>query len=126
MIKILFLSLILLSGNAYADWTLVSTTTKGDEFFVDNQTLKREGASRRIWMMTNFGSPIDFSQQKVYSQKEFIEFNCAEDKARTLTNILYSEKNGQGAIIDRLTLEPTWSYPVPQTSFYTVAKKVCR
>lgn len=125
--KIVALTILLMLSNfAHADWTLVSTSTKGDEFYIDALTLKKDGISRKIWVMTNFGIPVDYKQQKVLSQKEFVEFVCPEDKSRTLTYALYSEKNGQGSMIDRLTFEPPWNYSIPDTSFYTVTKKVCK
>ena len=119
-------SMIIFSSIAYADWTLVSTSAKGDEFYLDTQTLKKVGSLRRIWIMTNFGSLREFTQTQVLSDVSMVEFNCSEDKFRTLTYVLYSDKNARGNIIDTLVPEPSWAYSVPNSSFYSVAKKVCK
>lgn len=127
MKKIIFTLLIIaFAGFAHGAWTSIAISNKGDEFFIDTQTLKKDGSSRKVWTLTNYVSHMEYKQQKVVSTKEFVEFDCANDRSRSLTHYLYSEKNGQGTIIDTLNEPPVWSYAVPDSAYYSVLKRVCK
>ena len=52
------LSLLLITTNAYAEWTFYSSDDKGNVRFYDKSTIKRNGDKVKVWKYTNF-SPND-------------------------------------------------------------------
>lgn len=56
MKKIFFLLTILISLNVLADWIFVITNTSNDYFYIDPQTIAKEGNKVRFWTKTNYNN----------------------------------------------------------------------
>jgi hypothetical protein len=126
MKKLLITALLLLSQQVMASWMLVSTSVSGSSFFIDFSTLKIINKNKRVWVLSDYQKPIDAFSKPVYSAKELIEFNCYEMKYRPISQVVFSGNKGEGEIIQILNESPQWSFPLPDSSFDTITKAVCK
>ncbi len=70
--------------------------SQGDYFvitsYVDLSTIRIEGNRRKIWTLLNTDKPIG----RIRSSKSLIEFDCKEEKARTIYSVAYYGNMGSG------------------------------
>ena len=60
---------ILISFNSYGEWTLITTTDRGDSYFVDLETIKKQKAYVYYWELVDYVIPI---QDIAYSSKNYM------------------------------------------------------
>ena len=116
----LFLILTMLSCSASAAWTEVTKNDVGDTFYIDFDTLKKDGQKRTYWQWTDFKEPIG----KYYSSRLKFILDCGQE---TLISVSVSYFTQNGLRGESLDPEPTGKvvHVVPNTSGSTIMSKVC-
>lgn len=91
-----FLLLIAVTA-AQAEWVAVDAAAKpGEAHYFDPQTLQKNAQFRKIWILSSY----DNKQKGGYhAAKSLYEFDCAHEKARSTTLLLYPDKKASGAVI---------------------------
>lgn len=93
---IAFLSAIHLC--AWADWVEIGKNEQGT-FFVHTDTIQRSGDIVKMWYMVDFKLlQVDNSTRSFLSTKDQSEYDCKEQRARTIYYNNYTEKMGTGKI----------------------------
>ncbi|HQV89780.1 MAG: surface-adhesin E family protein [Nitrosomonas sp.] len=80
-----------------AHWIALDSAAKqGEAHYFDPDTLHRDGQFRKIWVLSSYDE-----KQKggYYSVKSLYELDCMENKARSITMLLYPDKEGAGTVI---------------------------
>lgn len=101
--KKLILLLTLISTSAMAEWTAItiSDSDNPDIYYIDKQTIKKEGGKATSWMMVNYAEPREFSSGQFYlSAKNKILYDCKNDIHKLLSTVLYEKSYGGGKVIN--------------------------
>ena len=102
MMKRLLIGLMLLmtAGAANAEWTLIGSS--GDEFiqYVDLATIRRNGNLVKMWDLADFKTVQKSAAGESYlSNKIQTEYDCKEEKSRSLAFTWFSGKMGSGKVV---------------------------
>ena len=121
-IKTLLLLSLFVTGAAWAEWREVDKTDSFT-FYIDLATLRKEDNLRKIWLLAN---ATQRSVTGSISTLSKYEYDCKNDRYRSLAFSAYSEPMATGKMIDSINGEPTvWREIVPESSGYLVSKIVC-
>lgn len=121
MIKFLFLSLLLLLPIAgRCEWTFVSEGTDVIQY-MDIDKVKQNGKLVKVWTLYD----IKKSAKQHKSVVMLREFDCREEKERTLQGTFYSGQMAKGSPVKSFTDIDEWSYVTPGTVSYTLMDFVC-
>ena len=106
--------LALSSGNAVADWALMSMNI---EFLVyaDGATSQRIGNIVRMWTMRDRFSSQIIEDQAYLSSEMQNEYDCKEKKWRQIYVLRYSGRMGAGRVFPFHTLNVNWESVLPGT-----------
>jgi hypothetical protein len=101
------LLLVLISGNAIADWKYITTNDIGNDFYVSSESIKESGWNKRIaWELVNYppNAPQPYKSGIVKQ-----EYECTGYKVRTLYASSHSQPFGKGEVLHRdSTPKMTW------------------
>ena len=117
---LIFFSL-LLSGNVYAEWELVSMRDNGNTHFLDFKSKKIDGNNLYIWVLSNYkNNNYEFKSAKIYLQIE-----CKTGKYRHASLVTYKEIMGKGSPSIE---EPdqTWQASPPGSIGGDLVKAACK
>jgi len=99
MRKAILMVLLVVSGNALAEWVMVSQT-KYATGYIDPATIARDGNHAKMWTLVDDRARIKFIGGSPFmSIKSHEEFDCRENKLRTLVYSLHSGNMGEGEVI---------------------------
>ena len=93
--------LLLVSTNAFAEWTWVGGTEYGDdgfEVYVDLETIHKKGNKAKMWRMYSYNiqKTMEDKNNKYWSSRGINEFDCIEATSKTLAFSYLTEKMGSG------------------------------
>ncbi len=80
----------------------------------------------RVWTRVEFFRPDVLDNQVVRSLRELVEFDCDQQRSRTLATELFPGANLTGAKIEEKKSEAEWSFNSPGGLLSLVANDVCR
>ena len=125
---LLILSLLLISTNAYAEWTFYSKPVDGTVLFYDKSSVKRNGNNVRVWKYVNF-SPNNEKAKSINmsSLRELYEIDCVNETYIPLSMQSYTKPDLEGEetdVPDNYLLKT--NYIVPNTTNATLMKLVCK
>ena len=118
--------LLLSSAPAYAEWVVVSGNDEvGMTAYVDTDTIRRKGNQVKLWQLYDFKTvQTDASASGPYlSLKGQREYDCAEERDRTLTATWFSGNMGHGSLVQFDSDEKKWQ-PVPPSSINQILWKL--
>jgi hypothetical protein len=124
--KTLLLALALLvTGSAWADWVLV-TTTDVNRIYIDPTTIRKMGGLRRVWELQDWELSKDSGHNSLRSR---VEFDCEEKRRRPIVHNLHNGLWGTGRIIMTEDYDAkgtsSWSYIEPGTIGQAILDAVC-
>ncbi len=110
LVSILFLAF---STSATARWFIVADDLS-HRHYIDETTIKRDSNNIKAWFLKTKYDSTELSEE--HSSSKFLtEFNCKDEKVRTLTRIDYSHANGNGDVVTSIREPSDWAYIVPNT-----------
>jgi hypothetical protein len=127
--KYLLVLLLLVNFPARANWELVAENNNGDTFFVDFQTLLKQGSRVKFWRLLNYSKPTDMSGLNVLSLRGRIEIDCNEQTSRILTATAHSQNYAKGSELWALSsdeLDGKWTHTVPNSTMWIILQRVCK
>ena len=112
---------------SFAEWEIIAWSNEVSSY-IDTSTLRSKGSIRRIWNMDNIsGEQQTIKGQKYSSVATLIEYDCKEDKYRSLQSTFYSGGLGTGSPVHtaQSSTEARWTYHAPGSIGARVAQAVC-
>ena len=80
-----------------AEWVIVSAESEQTEtHYFDPESAKRNGQYRKVWVLSSYNEEQVGGYRSV---KSFYEFDCKEERARSYTMLLYSDRMASGNVI---------------------------
>ena len=122
----LFLTLFLITTNAYAEYTKFAGFKDGFVFFYDKSSVKRNGNKVEVWNYTNFGEGSIAKSYKVYSMRTLDKFDCTNKTFQHFSIQSFTKPNLEGGMRDVPITNPTIKYIVPDSSESILMKLVCK
>jgi hypothetical protein len=111
MKKLLATLLILCAGPVWAEWVLYGVSGSS-KHFIDPSTI-RGTTLKKAWTKTEFETP---DKDGWLSMRRLIEFDCSDEKLRTLQFDAFDGPNLTGRILETMTFRDNeWSYAAPET-----------
>jgi hypothetical protein len=99
MKKLLTIILLIMSVNAWAEWTLSGGS---DEFtqYIDIATIRRNGNFVKMWNMQDFKTVRKSASNDSYlSSKVQMEYDCKEERTRMLAFTWFTGQMGNGKVV---------------------------
>lgn len=124
MRKILLVLFLTIAASAQADWTAIdSPAKKGETHYFDLETVRKNDHFRKVWVLSSY----DKKQTGGYhSIKTFYEFDCTQEKARSVTMLLYPDTKATGDVIGAHHEESTDWFDIPSDSMFSqITRVVC-
>jgi len=118
-----FIFSLMLSSSCFADWTKITESIRGSEFFMDFQNVKKQGGKAYFWALQNEQQPDRFGNR---SNKHYFKVNCSTMGAVMLTGYYYAKPMGKGRHHSKQYPDNNWQYPPPNTPINTMIKLACR
>ena len=120
----LFIASCLVSSNAKTDsgWTLVSTSIKADNYYVDFQIIRINSGNKFFWYLIDYKEVDQFGDRSVIT---YSKVECASLKYKWLDNKYYALGMGEGKLNAHDPEESPWKYPVRKSVMEKVLNKVC-
>jgi hypothetical protein len=117
--------LILLNGGpAYAEWVAVAKTDdQGMTTYVDRDTIRHKGNVVKLRELADFKTVQTGVDESFLSFKVQSEYDCAEDRHRTLALTYFSGNMGRGNVVFSDSDEQKWE-PVQPGSVDQILWKV--
>ena len=125
--KKIFFSIFLIlffSSSVNAEWTKVTSSTRGDTLYLDKQTLKIGKNTRFILIMLDY---IEASEYGDRSSRSYREINCNNMMVRDLVKDYFilplakgDTSEGSGTVKN-----PEWRYQSPSSIGGILNNKVC-
>jgi hypothetical protein len=118
---ILTLLLAAMSTGALAEWVKVAET-KIDFLYFDPTTIRNNGNMRRVWELQDLKQG---TQTGIMSVRALSEYDCKEERFRTLSVTTHSEPMAVGRALDSGDLSGKWHDVPPSSIVSVVFKAVC-
>ena len=124
--KYLLALLMLITSPAWAGWELVAKNADGVQFFIDFQTIRKEGKRVKVWQLTNLSSPIVSKGIEIFSLRARYEFDCNKEQIRMLTITAFSDIHAEGKVLKNQEGDLNWDDIAPETVTWAVLQSVCK
>jgi hypothetical protein len=98
-----------------ADWASVGLFDQGT-FYIDRDSIAREGETRKVWTMLDYRQPQHNSHGKTYrSTRSLQHIQCKSHQVKTLSLAFYSGTRGSGDVLSSEGVIQEWQ-PIPSDS----------
>jgi hypothetical protein len=91
--RTLFLTLLLASGSALAEWQLIAINDQDSMFYIDPATIRKDGNMRTFWRKSEFKSRGNTGSM---STRAKIEIDCKKEAYRFFAVTGFAESNLSG------------------------------
>lgn len=105
-----------------SNWTLVTSSSVGDEFYVDVSTIRRQGDERRFWTVLNFKTPLSSGAR---STRMFREVDCRLERGRVILTTSFRGPMVTGELVGSNLQGGAWEFIAPGTVASTELRFVC-
>ena len=124
---LLIFSLLLITTNVYAEWTLYATSVNDDILFYDKSSVKRNGNKFKVWIYFN-ASPNDEKAKSfnVSSMRTLSEIDCVNETSKTLSMQSFTKPDLEGDMRDITDPNSTINYIAPDSPYSVLMKLVCK
>jgi hypothetical protein len=117
---------LLLSGNAYAEWSYVETISRADDnnkikIYIDPETFKKDENYSYIWKLEDLTIPFKDIKSTAFHH----QIDCKLTRSKTLQYIFYTGQMGTGMPKPFVRDTIKWtSYP-PSSYMSNLIKGIC-
>ena len=128
MLRLIFFTLLILNSNAaYAEWVKVSDHDEaGKTVYVDLATIRRNSNLVKMWQFFDYKTVQTVGGVRFLSNKEEWEFDCVEERSRSLGLKEFSGNMGSGTVVYTNSQVGRWLPVVPGSIGHTVWTVVCK
>jgi len=110
----------------WAGWTLVAISNgiPPDKYFLDFETLRKEGNEIRIWQLINLPPNDKYGWGSIRSRNLY---DCKNDTVQVLSQRIFTESFAEGKEVTTVLNSPSPKSDVaPDTIGWIVLKEVCK
>ena len=108
-----------------ADWAAVGLFEQGT-FYIDRDSIAREGEARKVWTMLDYRQPQLNSHGKTYrSTRSLQHIQCKTQQVKTLSLSFYSGTRGSGDVLSSEGVIQDWQPIPPDSVVAKMARTVC-
>ncbi|TKB89548.1 MAG: hypothetical protein E8D41_13150 [Nitrospira sp.] len=127
MLRLIFFTLLVLNSSAaYAEWVKVSDRDEaGKTVYVDPATIRRNSNLVKMWQFYDYQTVQTVGGIRFLSNKVEWEFDCVEERSRSLGLKEFSGNMGSGTVVFTNSQVGKWLPVVPGTIGYSVWKVAC-
>ena len=128
MLRLIYFTLLVLNSSAaYAEWVKVSDRDEaGKTVYVDPATIRRNSNLVKMWQFYDYKTVQTVGGVRFLSNKEELEFDCVEERSRSLGLKDFSGNMGSGTVVYTNSQVGKWLRVVPGSIGHTVWKVVCK
>ena len=119
---LIILILFPLKSFAEFNWKRVGENTDGTVFYVDKNSLKRNGNRIYFFSMMDYAKPID----GILSTRIYQEGNCSNYSFRYLKDFYYDQPMGNGSIVAQIDEMGEWVANIPGSLNESVFEYLCK
>jgi hypothetical protein len=105
------------------NWTYVTGNDSAADFYVDADSIKKAGSTRRFWVLQDMKKPTPNASK---SAKTLREIDCTDEKFRSLQYTFFSGKMVTGKLISTTTNASDWHFIEPGSMDKDVMDFVCK
>jgi hypothetical protein len=120
---------LLLAQPVWAEWKNIETVNIGTkseaEIYAKLEGSHVTGKTARMWFLFDFKFPQKSSTQQFKSIRVLDEYDCAEERKRTLSLSMFSKGMGDGPPFSNSDKATDWSYIAPATTGHTILRMLC-
>lgn len=95
---LLLLAMIFVTNSALAEWVAIAESDSGISL-IKTESIRKSGSKVKLWALDDMASPVEMSDGEYRSSMTQIEFDCKNDRTRTLSGAFYSGSMGEGATV---------------------------
>ena len=111
-LRILLFSL-LISFNSYGEWKEIITSTKGDTYYIDKDSIYESNGYYYYWELDDMKNALSNGSM---SAKLLVQVDCGLKRYGTLTYVYYKQQMGNGEMMNTYTpTNFTWQYAPPES-----------
>lgn len=122
MRNVIAVLLVLLAMPAVGqEWVQVGESDRYD-YYIDQGSIRVNGNLRRAWLLWYYK---ERQRGGFYSSRGLDEFDCAEERSRSLQGDFYSEPMLKGELLHRFTEPRPWEFVAPGTNGKAILDFVC-
>ena len=91
--KLCLLAFVMIASPAWAGWTYVDTDVKDSQFFINFETLRKDGNIRRVWQKVEFTKATHLGWGSIRQRNEY---DCKNETKSILSAAAFSRGNLEG------------------------------
>jgi len=112
---------------SFDEWFWVSSNVIGNNYYLDIDTIKKQGRYVYYWELDDLSKPIitKSSGTRIYSAKKRVQVDCEKESTRITVAHYYLGNLGKGKFWGTDDTTRDWFYPPPRTTFYALMEFVC-
>ena len=118
----LLLATVLVTGSAWSEWVKVGESINGSSFYIDLETIRKDGNQRKVWSVRDFKQRDNNGQMSSRSRDEF---DCKGERQRMLSLTTHDEPMTRGKTLLSGQVNGDWADIPPGTVVETILKIVC-
>ena len=108
-----------------ADWAAVGLFEQGT-FYIDRDSIAREGETRKVWIMLDYRQPKTNSHGQAYrSTRSLQQIQCKTQQVKTLSLAFYKGTRGAGDVLSSEGVIQEWQPIPPDSVLAKMAWTVC-
>ena len=118
----ILLFILMFSSTSYAEWTIVSEDTSGNEFYLDYNRIRKVDGHVYYWALNDYLKP---TKNGDLLSKLYVEGDCKIFRARSLSWSYYKEPMGRGTGQVTTPKTPEWVYYEPNSMGEKILNAIC-
>lgn len=124
----LALVLAILSNGALAEWQGIASND-GSDLYIDRTTIRKSGTTVKMWSLVDYKVLQKLQNSAAStpyrSSKDQYEYQCEEEKVRSVYFSLHTEKMGEGEISVSNNSVSAWMPIPPKSGLERMFQVVC-
>lgn len=122
----LIMFLTMSSGAACAEWVLATGNDEtGLLVYIDPDSIRRNGNLAKMWQLYDYKTVQTVAGDSLLSMKRFNEYDCVEERTRTLGYTWFSGNMGSGKVVFSTPEVQQWEPIGSRTINHTLWKVAC-
>ena len=113
---------VLFASPSYADWTKVGAGLRGNIFYVDFESIRKQDGFVQYRSLTDYSKPNLFGS---FSAIVYKQGDCKLFRFKNFSYSFHTEPMGGGSSVVEASDDKDWKYPPPDSSLEYILKAVC-
>jgi surface-adhesin protein E len=127
MLPLMLLGVLMMMshGLAYAGWEAVAVSDTGLTVYIDRTTIQRDTYVVTMSVLHDYQVPEVLSSGSFLSFTARQQYDCGEQRSRTLRAVVFTEHMGNGAVLYSGTGDEIWQPVTPMSINHALWQAVC-